>query len=117
VVREVRFKGMKLGMLVKKNGLVMCLFLWLLTHLYIGTALVPRRLKVTVLKLGYRKLCSMDNTAYRILCEHNCKPVLENDIIYPKNQTESSNLASVHSPVVWIGVLFSGAAFCLHLEG
>ena len=54
---------------------------------------------------------------YGILCEHNCTLVLENYIIYPKNQTQSFNLASVHSPVVWIDVLFSGGAFCLHLEG
>ena len=55
---------------------------------------------------------------YGILCEHNCTPVLKK-IYYlsKKSDSPSFNLASVHSPVVWFDVLFSGAAFCLHLEG
>jgi hypothetical protein len=51
-----------------------------------------------------------------ILREHNCKPILENDITNAKYQTHSFNLASVHIPVVWCDVVFSGGAFCLHRE-
>jgi len=109
---------MKLRLTVKKRGLVMCLLLCLLTHLYIGTALVPRCLKVAVENVVTESCVQWTTQRFGILCEHNCTPILKNDIIYPKNRTQNFNLASVHSPVVWFDVLFlvQHSAFILRVK-
>lgn len=73
-------------------------------------------LKSVCWKRGYKSCVQWTTQRYGILCEHNYTPILKNDIIYPKNRTQSLNLASVHSPVFRFDVLFSGAAFCLQLE-